>query len=123
MRLGWNAATLAATECLLSALARISAADEEAAGRAFREADRALGVPGENRSLQPAATCGLDRVDEALDHLAGLRPPLKRSLISACLAALRSDGRISAEEADLFRAVAAALDCPVPPWLGLEAAA
>ncbi len=122
-RFGWTTATLADGATLLSALARIAAADETAAAKAFRDAVNELGPVAAGWRLTPAAEAGLDRVDTALAELAGLRPPLKRGLISACLAALLSDGRIAPEEAELFRAVAAALECPVPPWLGLEAAA
>jgi Zn-dependent protease with chaperone function len=66
-------------------------------------------------SLPPAEECGLSDVDRALEVLHGLTPKLKRRLLDACAACIGADGTITVKEAELFRAVADSLDCPVPP--------
>jgi len=40
-----------------------------------------------------------------------------RVSLSACATAIALDGRVSASEAELFRVIAAWLDCPAPPLL------
>lgn len=57
----------------------------------------------------------LNSVDPALDRLASQPAAIKRALLSAVLITVRHDTQIRAEETELFRAIAAALDCPVPP--------
>jgi Zn-dependent protease with chaperone function len=65
--------------------------------------------------LPPQNECGLAAVDEALVVLHGLAPKLKRKLLDACAATVGADGKITIREAELFRAIADSLDCPVPP--------
>lgn len=69
----------------------------------------------------PNHTPSLDRIDEALTRLAQASPPLKKNLIEACAACVTADGRIGPDQGELLRAIADALDCPMPP-LQLEAA-
>ncbi len=38
-------------------------------------------------------------------------------MLAACLECLLYDDAVAVDEAELFRAVAAALDVPAPPWL------
>lgn len=57
----------------------------------------------------------LGAMDQALDRLNQLRIYAKSRLLKACAAVLTADQTITAEEAELFRAVAEILDCPVPP--------
>ncbi len=56
-------------------------------------------------------------LDTALDELARLSPPLKFKVLKASAACINADNRITDTEAELFRAVADALGCPVPPLL------
>jgi hypothetical protein len=53
-------------------------------------------------------------MDKALDRLAGTTPLLKQKLVAACAAAIHCDGTITTDEGDALRAVADALDCPLP---------
>ncbi|MFO7606672.1 MAG: hypothetical protein R6W72_10270, partial [Desulfurivibrionaceae bacterium] len=55
------------------------------------------------------------RLDEAIDELAGLKPVEKSKLIKACAACVLADRKIAPVEAELLRAVADTLDCPMPP--------
>jgi hypothetical protein len=99
-------------ECalLLSCLARAGGAPT---ARAFEAATRSL--PLSNVSLRPTEAGELERLDEALDALAALAPLHKRELLAACAAGVMVDERVTVEEAELLRAVADALGCPVPP--------
>jgi Zn-dependent protease with chaperone function len=60
-------------------------------------------------------------LDEALPRLDRLEPVAKSLLLEALLTTLHHDGRIREQEAELLRAVCAALRCPLPPLLPLRA--
>ncbi|MDX1528029.1 MAG: hypothetical protein R3337_05335, partial [Gammaproteobacteria bacterium] len=74
-------------------------------------------------ALSPAneAYCQLDAMEGVLAKLSALSPLLKGSLISACADCVLHDGKITPEEAELLRAVAEALDCPIPPFINSRA--
>ncbi len=97
---------------LLSVVARQGSTDAAAAFAAG--AARLAGVPVALRPADPAGVAALDAILPALDALS---PEAKRSLLSACAATISADRVVTEEEAELFRAVAAALGCPVPPLL------
>lgn len=56
-------------------------------------------------------------VHEALAVLATVSPPLKAELVRACVAAVSHDGVVTVGEAELLRAIADCLGCPMPPVL------
>jgi hypothetical protein len=58
----------------------------------------------------------------ALDRLHGLPPTARRKTLAAVKAVIEHDRKLTVEEIELFRAIAAALDCPIPP-LAITAAA
>jgi hypothetical protein len=105
-------------ECglLLSALARAGTADEARVASAYSRGWTALGVEG-SRLLQPAMACTMAAVDKALDRLALTPPLLRERVVRACAACAAADSQLSVEEGELLRAVADALDCPLPPFL------
>jgi hypothetical protein len=97
---------------LLSALARVSHADDQAA---FDAGARALAeVP---LRLLPPTECGLTKLKEALAELAGAAPKQRQRLVDACAACICADGRVKVGEAELLRAICDLLDCPMPPLL------
>jgi Zn-dependent protease with chaperone function len=108
-------------ECsaVLSLLARAGEDDEAAAREAFDAAVERLDAPGAGFVFLPPDRCGFEEIDRALDRLAAATPTVKRLLVVACMQSVVHDGRVHFREAELFRAVAAALDCPVPPWAGV----
>jgi Zn-dependent protease with chaperone function len=61
----------------------------------------------------------LETLDAALVRLEELRPRDKQRVLAGVLACIRHDRRIAAEELELFRAIAAALGCPMPPATAL----
>ena len=110
------AAVSAEISTVLSLLARVGQSGADEARQAFERGTALL-----DRSLDlPMASPGrgdLGAVDAALDRLGFASPTLKRRVLAACLQCLAHDGRVEPREALLFRAVADALDCPVPPML------
>ena len=105
--------------CLLSALGRAGHEDEEAVRGAVEAGAVELGAAGaeiEIEVLEPSA-CGLAAFDRALDRLALAAPALRERVLRAAVATVLHDRRVDPEEAELVRAVADALDCPVPPFL------
>lgn len=100
---------------LLSALARAGHADEDEAREVFVRVMRYFG----RRTPEPLPVreCTASRVMLALHKLAGLSPFLKRSLLNACGDCVLADRHVRFAEAELLRATAEALDCPMPPLL------
>jgi hypothetical protein len=104
-------------ECsvLLTALARSGGGDAEAAARALAAGAALLAGESVAIDLLPEERSSLDAVRSALERLALLAPRHKRTLLAAATAAVAADHRVIAREAELVRAVAEALECPLPP--------
>ena len=102
-------------EAVFSALVTASGSPDELSQRAFVEATQILGLPGLRRI--PFQEVGLQGLDSALDDLAGLTPALKRGFLFSCARLISADEEVTLEEAELFRAIADTLGCPVPPLL------
>ena len=79
----------------------------------------AAGADELKMSLQLIAVSELDfdTLNNSLDDLADLKPLQKPALIKACVRCITADGKIQAIETELLRAIAATIDCPVPPLL------
>ncbi|MDB6109895.1 MAG: htpX 1 [Pedosphaera sp.] len=107
------------TDCavLLSALAYAGHVERGEIEKAFREGARQLSLGG--LPLMDAAACGLDKVDAALNRLNQGAPQIKKLVLSACAATVAADGVVQENEAELLRAVADTLDCPIPPFLSI----
>lgn len=104
-------------ECsvVLSAVAHSGQRDAVAAGEAFAQGARELnGLP---ISLVPRNDAGLAGVRDALEKLDRLAPRLKRDLMRAFIATAACDGKVTAGEGEILRAIADALGLPVPPFL------
>ncbi len=104
--------------CLLSALARAGHADEAAARQAFQAAAPLLGEPGVTLTLLPADQCGALAMGKALDKVDHAAPRVKKAILAASLQCIGFDQQVTESEAELFRVLACALDCPMPPWYG-----
>ncbi|MEM6459348.1 MAG: M48 family metallopeptidase [Planctomycetota bacterium] len=89
--------------------------DGEAAAAAFRDAAGRL--PRVSIKPAPRDRRSLAALTDAVDELAALVPGDQRSVVEACAAAVASDGRATATEAELLRAVGETLGVPVPPLL------
>jgi hypothetical protein len=101
---------------LLSALAHVGVADPPAAQQAFAEG--AARLPFQSLPFVPAAQCGVQSIDAALSRLAQSVPHIKKTVLDACAHTVACDGYVNAEEAELLRAVAESMGCPLPPFVG-----
>ncbi|MBL4582805.1 MAG: M48 family metalloprotease, partial [Gammaproteobacteria bacterium] len=79
----------------------------------------AAGADALDMSLELIAVSKIDfaTLNNALDELADLKPLQKPALLKACVRSITADGKIQAIEAELLRAIAATIDCPMPPLL------
>jgi Zn-dependent protease with chaperone function len=99
---------------VLSALARIGSADEAAIAAAFSAGAGQLPLVASQLALLGRDACGLEQLDAALDKLAVSSLPIKKRLLVAAGHVVAADGTITEEEGELFRALTATLDCPMP---------
>ena len=106
---------------ILSSLARFGNEDENEEAKAFADGVNVL-LPGSSAAILPVDQCSLDDLDKALEVLIQASPSIKKQLVSACATCIASDGRTTLEEAELLRAIADSLDCPIPPILNAVAA-
>jgi hypothetical protein len=112
-----------AGECstLLSAIAWFGQNDPEAAAAAFGKGAAELGAVS-GLALLSGSKASLETMDAALEKLADADPATKQKLVAACAACVSADGKVTVEEAEALRAVAEALECPLPPFLDTAAA-
>jgi Zn-dependent protease with chaperone function len=102
---------------VLSALANVSSDDASEVEKAFETGAPYLRSPDGALQLLPQAQCSLAQIDAALGRLAQAVPQIKKNLIEACVHTVGADGVIQEREAELLRAVADTLDCPIPPFV------
>jgi Zn-dependent protease with chaperone function len=109
-------------ECavLLSALAHVGSNDAAQIEKAFQEGAPYLRAVDYGVGLLPRSECGLEQVDPALDRLGLAVPQIKKNLIEACVHVVGADGVIQENEAELLRAIADTLDCPMPPFVSVD---
>jgi hypothetical protein len=109
-------------EVLLSALAYGGQTDLEKARFAFQQGAAALNPSlRAPLALRASGECGLEQVEGALDHLVEAAPQLKKVVLNACAQTVAADGVIEEVEAELLRAIAETLDCPLPPFVQVDA--
>ncbi|CAN5846244.1 M48 family metallopeptidase [soil metagenome] len=108
-------------EALLSAVARAgSDGDSQAAHAAFEADAHHLPESVGTIRLQEARAVGLARIDDALTALEHASPAIQRRFLEACAACAAHDRHMHRAEAELLRAISEALDCPMPPMLGMR---
>ena len=103
-------------DVLLSMLIYACVQDKAEARAALASAEKELGI--DNLLLLPREQINFDRLGEAVDKLALLKPLLKPRLLKACLAVITQDRHYSPTEMELMRAIGNTLDCPIPPYMG-----
>lgn len=109
---------------LLSTLAYYGQPEDEQAAKAFQSGAERLkasfppeaGPPLKVESLLAKGACGLAAIDQALTTLNAASPSIKKIVLDSCIACVAADGRTTVTEAELLRAVADSLDCPIPPF-------
>ncbi len=105
---------LPAARALLSTLAYYGHPETGQAESAFRLGANRLRTP---LTLLPRDKCGLQPADQAINKLAVASPQIKKMVLAACAVCVGADGQVTRTEAELLRAIADALGCPMPPVL------
>jgi hypothetical protein len=100
---------------LLSFLARSGHKDREAAEKAFRAAVSVLPIRGKE-AVMPEKTA-FQALHAALERFSRASAGVKKTIFDACCQCILFDGRTSIDEAELLRAVAYAMDIPLPPFI------
>lgn len=95
---------------LLSNLAGLTQTDNAKAAQALAAG---LGEKRSDESCQPSKD--LAAFDRALSQAMSYDSKTKRELLGAVYRSIAADGEIEVAEAELFRAIAATLGCPIPP--------
>ncbi len=67
-------------------------------------------------SLLKIEECTLAKLSQSLDRLAVSSLPIRKRLLVAGAHLIGADGAVTVEEAEMYRAIAAAVDCPMPLW-------
>ncbi|QEW08325.1 M48 family metallopeptidase [Nitrincola iocasae] len=99
---------------LITLFAHAGHSDQATAAKAYQETAAQLQIHEDfSQSERPS----LKQLELDLNKLAHLRPLQKPSLLQALVTCASHDGRISVTEAELLRAIADCLDCPLPPLL------
>jgi Zn-dependent protease with chaperone function len=106
---------------LLSVLAYAGADTADEAARAFQRGVKSLRAPSLEFRMVPRSDCTLNVLEIALEKAAESALDVKRRLLHACAETVAADGMIRRHEAELLRAVADTLDCPMPPFTGQDA--
>ncbi len=106
----------AESELLLSVVAYAEHNDDAAAARAFDAGRLAIGAGALQRVARKDVS--QQRLDAAVDKLEQIKPLMKPRLLKACAACITVDGHVTVDGIELLRALAASLDCPMPPVPG-----
>ncbi|MDX2080769.1 MAG: M48 family metallopeptidase [Terrimicrobiaceae bacterium] len=105
------------TGVLLSALAIAEGGDADARKAAFSAGVRELLVKPAAYPLECGEAIDLAAFDAALEKLATAAPDVKRTILTACGAVVETGDPANDTQIELLRAIADALDCPLPPFL------
>ena len=96
-------------------LSMLAHAGSGAAEQAFQRAQENLDLP--SLQLLPIADCSLAEFSRSVHELADCYPLLKPRLLKAMQQAAGADAEVCAVERELIAAIAAVIDCPLPPSL------
>ena len=110
--MGWRRHT--ACHLLLSGLAHAAGDEFEVIVKAY-QSGKAILADEVEMNAQPMGQFDLDSLDQALNTLSACGPKQKTKLIEAAAATVSADGYLQIQEAELLRAIADSLGCPIPP--------
>lgn len=100
------------TNVLLTTLAAIGGEDQMQAAYGA-----AIAESGWQMTMAPAAECGLNNIESALEKFNYATPLVKKQLLRMCGLAVMHDGVVKNREAELLRAIADAIGCSIPPFV------
>lgn len=92
----------------------IHAGKSQSPGGAFQKGIESLGL-GKTKFTLNTSDFSFHKIDQAIEKLAGLKVLQKPRLLKAVAEIIAADGKVTPTEAELYRAIADSLDCPVPP--------
>ncbi len=113
-------AVLPECQTVLAAMAYGGNADDAQAKKAYDAGMAALGVSDASPFPIRASISDRALLKQSLKRLEELVPLEKEKLIKASVATALCDGTVNIDEAELLRAFAEMLDCPMPPLGGEE---
>ncbi len=102
---------------VLSGLAHVGGDDPAAVQAAFDSGASRLGAEGRNLRKHEFTEGILSEIDAALDRLTLVAAPIKRQIMDAFAHAVAADNEVRPREAELLRAIADTLSCPIPPFV------
>ncbi|MDF5712048.1 MAG: transcriptional regulator, partial [Nostoc sp. S4] len=102
---------------ILSTLARVGHSQPDAIAYAFRSGVFRLPKAGEQEKPDTPVACNFSDIKKSIERLQLASPKLKQAIIDACAHTVLLDNKVTSTEADLLRAIAITLDCPIPPFL------
>ncbi len=103
---------------LISALAHLSSDDAAVCEQAFQKGAQNLSYYAQtSMAYVQSDQSDLPQVDSALNRLSEAVPQIKKNVLNACAQTVAADGVIQEMEAELLRAIADTLDCPMPPFI------
>lgn len=108
-------------DCLvvLSVLAQVGETNPAAIAYAFRTG--LFRLPGAAQKSLPdhPVPCTVTDLKKSLENLRVAAPKVKQAMVDACAHTVLLDNVVKVQEADLLRAIAITLDCPLPPFLNV----
>ena len=103
---------------LLSTLAQLGSSLPEQVQHAYREGAREIELAiGGELPMADGRDCGLQQIGAALDKFDHAAPMVKKALLVACGKTVMADKEIVGDEAELLRAIADTIGCPIPPFV------
>lgn len=101
-----------AASVVMSILTYCDPQDMMSPSQVFNVGKEKLGLSVE---LIPLASISISLMNDASNTLAALKPLQKPKFLKACAAIITADGSIAAIETELLQALAATIECPMPP--------
>ncbi|BAY30697.1 peptidase M48 Ste24p [Nostoc carneum NIES-2107] len=105
---------------VLSALARVGQSQTDEIAYAFRSGVFRLPRAGQLDTPESPVACSFTEIKKSIDRLRLASPKLKQGIVDACAHTVLLDNKVTPSEADLLRAIAMTLDCPIPPFLNFQ---
>ncbi|MEA5626031.1 M48 family metallopeptidase [Nostoc sp. UHCC 0251] len=106
---------------VLSVIARVGNSQPDASTEdiayAFRSGVFRLPKAGEQEKPEIPLSCNFTELKKSIERLRLASPKLKQAIVDACAHTVLLDNKVTQPEADLLRAIAMTLDCPIPPFL------
>ena len=107
---------LSECHCFIGALAHYGGESDQAKD-SFTKGSQSLS-PQNQASLPSVEDCGIAALENALIKIQKLSASEKRNFLTACMVTAEHDGAISENEYQILRGLAAAISCPLGPFIG-----